>query len=305
MNIFASHWTPQNEYTCPLEGTPYYRNSGLIYASDSKGEKFLIGQIDHERFDDQNFQYVLSPAWHMIDALPPSIFQGIPGYDLSLRLDHYYRVNMTPVFISERTPGTGREDLQELLESVGLDYYDRFEWLLRTDMRCGTDNLTVERLQTCHNQRILAYREALKSISSSKLQPTDCISVNSFLDIANSASELRAGLLPILSSGASLYLEDENRELSSAERGAMVKLLLTQQLLDEKKYKQKQAEGIAEAQKAGKYTGRKKIPVDPKLLHEIAQEFKEKRISEQEAMARLGITSRSTFYRRLKEIAGG
>ena len=130
-----------NEYTLPLQGKPYYRSSGIIYAVDRNGNKYAVGQVDLERFDDQNFQYVFTPEWSVIDTLPSSIFQGIPGLDMSMRLERYYRVNMTPYFISERTPSESREDLWELLEAVGLDYYDRFEWLLRTDMRCGTDNL--------------------------------------------------------------------------------------------------------------------------------------------------------------------
>ena len=60
-------------------------------------------------------------------------------------------INMMPYFISERTPSEKREDLWELLEEVGLDYYDRFEWLLRTNMRCGTDNLIVERADAAQN----------------------------------------------------------------------------------------------------------------------------------------------------------
>ena len=64
---------------------------------------------------------------------------------MDLRLDHYYRVNYVPVFITERTPGSSREDLWELLDSVGLDYYDRLEWLIRTDLRAAIDNLIVER----------------------------------------------------------------------------------------------------------------------------------------------------------------
>ena len=37
---------------------------------------------------------------------------------MELRLEHYYRVNYVPVFMTERTPGESREDLWELLESV-------------------------------------------------------------------------------------------------------------------------------------------------------------------------------------------
>ena len=93
-----------NEYTFPLQGKPYYRSSGIIYAVDRSGNKYAVGQVDLERFDDQNFQYVFTPEWSVIDTLPSSIFQGIPGLDMSMRLERYYRVNMTPYFISERTP---------------------------------------------------------------------------------------------------------------------------------------------------------------------------------------------------------
>ena len=68
---------------------------------------------------------------------------------MDLRLEKYYRVNYIPTSIAERTPSENREDLWELLESVGLDYYDRFEWLLRTTMRAANDNLIVER-KKCH-----------------------------------------------------------------------------------------------------------------------------------------------------------
>ena len=100
-----------NEYTLPLQGKPYYRSSGIIYAVDRNGNKYAVGRVDLERFDDQNFQYVFTPEWSVIDTLPSSIFQGIPGLDMSMRPERYYRVNMPPYFISERTPSESREDL--------------------------------------------------------------------------------------------------------------------------------------------------------------------------------------------------
>ena len=144
MRPIARSYEIQNEYTNPLSGKPYYRNSGIIYAVDRSGDKYAVSRVDFERFDEQNFQYIFSPDWSVIDTLPASIFQGIPGLDMSSRLERYYRVNMTPYFISERTPSEGREDLWELLDVVGLDYYDRFEWLLRSNMRCG-NNCILER----------------------------------------------------------------------------------------------------------------------------------------------------------------
>ena len=121
MRPVYQNYEAQNEYTSPLEGNPYYRNSGVIYALDRSGRKYAVSRIDFERYDEQNFQYIFSPEWSVIDSLPATIFQGIPGLDMSLRLEQYYRVNMTPYFISERTPSEGREDLWELLEEVGLD----------------------------------------------------------------------------------------------------------------------------------------------------------------------------------------
>ena len=132
-------------YTTPILEKPSYRNSGIIKAVTASGEKIQVARIDYESFENEEFQYIISPFWDIIDVLSPKVFQGIPGIDMELRLEHYYRVNYVPVFITERTPGESREDLWELLESVGLDYYDRLEWLIRTNLRAAIDNLIVER----------------------------------------------------------------------------------------------------------------------------------------------------------------
>ena len=145
MQAIRHDFQPINRITTPLAGTPSYINSGIIKAVMKNGDKVSVAQIDYQEFDEENFQYVISPYWENVDGLPASVFQGIPGIDMDLRLKDYYRVNYIPTFISERTPSESREDLWELLESVGLDYYDRFEWLLRTSMRAANDNLIVER----------------------------------------------------------------------------------------------------------------------------------------------------------------
>ena len=145
MREVVTDWQPKNKITTPLAGTPSYVNSGIIKAVTKNGEKISVAQIDYQVFEEENFQYVFQPFWDVIDGLPASVFQGIPGIDMELRLERYYRVNYIPTFITERTPSKNREDLWELLESVELDYYDRFEWLLRTTMRSANDNLIVER----------------------------------------------------------------------------------------------------------------------------------------------------------------
>ena len=50
----------------------------------------------------------------------------------------------------------------------------------------------------------------------------------------------------------------------------------------------------------GRYTGRKPIEVDEQLLKQVAIAFLNNRISERQAMSRLGINSRSTFYRKIR-----
>lgn len=295
MRPIARSYEIQNEYTNPLSGKPYYRNSGIIYAVDRSGDKYAVSRVDFERFDEQNFQYIFTPEWSVIDTLPASIFQGIPGLDLSLRLERYYRVNMTPYFISERTPSEGREDLWELLDEVGLDYYDRFEWLLRSNMRCGTDNLIVERAEA--SRRIIF--ESIDLLPAN-LQPSDCVSIKGLHNIGSTSHQLRQSLLHILRSGAQIWDESEGRIISETECCTLLNLLMIQESLDKKWKKNHHSEGVAKAKNEGKYTGRKKISVDPNLFDRIATDFDRKKISEDEALRRLGI-SRATFYRRLRE----
>ena len=60
MRSITQHYEGKNIYTRPLQGKPYYRNSGIIYAVDRSGNKYSVARVDLERFDDQNFQYVFT-----------------------------------------------------------------------------------------------------------------------------------------------------------------------------------------------------------------------------------------------------
>lgn len=297
MRPITCYYESQNEYTIPLQGSPYYRNSGVIYAVDRAGSKYAVSRVDFERYDDQNFQYIFSPEWSVIDTLPTSIFQGIPGLDMSLRLERYYRVNMTPYFISERTPSESREDLWDLLEEVGLDYYDRFEWLLRTNMRCGTDNLIVERAEAA---RQIPF-ESIESLPDN-LQPGDCVTIKGFQSVASTNHQLRRNLLQILRSGAQIWDESEKHQLSEEACSLLLNLLMLQESMESKQKKQRHQDGVNRAKSDGKYVGRKRISVDKNLFRQVAEDFRAHKITEEEAMTRSGIASRSTFYRRLKEI---
>ena len=283
-----------SEYTRPLVGRPYYRNVGIIKVYDRYNRNYNVGEVIFERFDDQNFQYIIKPYWQFIDEIPNGLFQGIPGIDMELRRDVYYRVNMTPTFISMRTPSESRENVRELMRLVGLDYYDRFEWLLRSEMRCGDDNLLVVR-KPSDNQRITNWTQ----IRNRHLHPNDVVEIDSLCSIQSSNSKLIQDMFALLQSGAKIFIASEDRYIDDSERRAMLYLLRNMLECIDRNNRIRREEGIEKAKRNGRYTGRKPIEVDKQLLKQVALEFLNNRISEQEAMNKLGI-SRSTFYRKIR-----
>ena len=287
-----------SDFTTPLEGEPYYTSTGIIQAIDRYNSVFTVGEVSYQRFDDQNFQYVFIPYWDYIESVPDYIFNGIPGIDLDIRKEKYYRVNMTPSFIENRTPGPSRADLDELLKEVGLDYYDRFEWLLRTDKRCGDDNLIVIRKR---NENRLINGVSVSELND--LQRCDTVIVDDICDIKEADKDIPYDMFRLLYSGAEILIESEHRYVEHNERMTMLYMLKRLLCYSENFSLMRRRQGIDKAKEQGKYKGRKRLAVDPILLTTVAAEFKSGRISEIEAMNKLDISSRSTFYRRLKEIS--
>lgn len=296
MRAVVTDWQPRNRMTTPLAGTPSYINSGIIKAVMKSGEKISVAQIDYQEFDEENFQYVFSPYWEIIDGLPASIFQGIPGIDMDLRLNRYYRVNYIPTFIAERTPSENREDLWEILASVGLDYYDRFEWLLRTTMRAANDNLIVERRRTSR-----AVEEFTYGVLST-LQYGDKIIVDSMESIADTAAGFADGLFSVVTNGVDIISQSGQVLVDAMTRAAMVSIVVAQRMITRREHAANRRDGIEQAKKSGKYTGRKPIEVDEEVLRQVDQELKAGLITVEEAMRRTKIGSKSTFYRKVKKL---
>lgn len=296
MQAIRHDFQPINRITTPLAGTPSYISSGIIKAVMKNGDKVSVAQIDYQEFDEENFQYVISPYWEIVDGLPASVFQGIPGIDMDLRLKDYYRVNYIPTFISERTPSESREDLWELLDSVGLDYYDRFEWLLRTNMRAANDNLIVERRRM---------EKTVKQFASgviSGLQYGDKVIVESLETIADTTAGLADGMFSIVAGGVDVITQSGQVLVDAMTRAAMVPYMITQRIISRRERAVNRQEGIEQAKKNGKYTGRKPIEVDENTLRQVAKELDEGLIAVEEAMKRVKINSRSTFYRKMKTL---
>ena len=296
MQAIRTDFQPINRITTPLAGVPTYVNSGIIKAVMKSGEKISVAQIDYQEFDEENFQYVIIPYWEIVDGLPASVFQGIPGIDMDLRLKDYYRVNYIPTFITERTPPENREDLWELLESVDLDYYDRFEWLLRTKMRAANDNLIVER------RRIEETVGQFTSGIISGLQYGDKVIVESMESIADTTAGLTDGMFNIVTSGIDVVTESGQVLVDAMTRAAMIPYMVAQRIMSRRERISHQQAGIEQAKKDGKYAGRKPTPVDENVLRQVAKELEEGIITIEEAMKRTKINSRSTFYRKLRNL---
>ena len=296
MQAIRTDFQPINRITTPLAGVPTYVNSGIIKAVMKSGEKISVAQIDYQEFDEENFQYVISPYWEIVDGLPASVFQGIPGIDMDLRLKDYYRVNYIPTFIAERTPSESREDLWELLESVDLDYYDRFEWLLRTKMRAANDNLIVERRRT--NKTVVHFTSDIIA----NLQYGDKVIVESMETIADTTAGLTDGMFNIVTSGIDVVTESGQVLVDAMTRAAMIPYMVAQRIMSRRERISLQQAGIEQAKKDGKYAGRKPTPVDENVLRQVAKELDEGIITIEEAMKRTKINSRSTFYRKLRNL---
>lgn len=284
-----------NEYNTPINMRPYFRNIGLIKVYDRDNNTYLVGEIVFERFDDRNYEYIIKPYWNCIDSLPKGLFQGIPGINMDLRKEAYYRVNMTPSFISMRTPSQSREDVSNLMKSVGLDYYDRFEWLLRSEIKCGDDNLLVVR-KSSKPQTIKGF----ENIAEYNLSPDDILSIDSLSDFQATNASIVRKIYQLLQSWVNIYIESENRYLQDNERKAMLYLLRNILVIMDRNIKTNRENGREQAKALKHYRGRKPIKVDYHQLKQILYEFENNLISEQEAMHRLSINSRSTFYRKLK-----
>ena len=252
---------------------------GIIALKDDYNFEYKIANITYIEYENGEYKYIFKPFYEIIDLLDSSLFQGIPGIDLSKRKVYYERINMTPVFISERSPGKNREDLWELLQENNMKSLNRLEWLIRTDTQYFGDRLYV-----------------IKNIDENKDKN---IIVDSMFDLTNQYLTIEKTLLNILISGNNLdcreiIINDSNRKL-------YYDLLMP---IYKRKYndkKEKIKEGIAKAKQEKIYKGRKKIKVDELLFDNLVDEYHKGQKTVDEIMKILNI-SRSTFFRRLRDV---
>ena len=238
-------------------------NSASIVWDDEFGIQYRICRLDYEEWGDGSFEYRFSPDYHILDMLPMDTVGGIPGLDLSLRRDVYVRRNMEPVFMTERSPSRNRVDVRELMEEVGLDHYDRLEWLIRTDTTYAGDRLHVVRYDEPED----------RSFESVKKK-----------DMAKNIHEMLAAI----GSGSSITVD--GTELTSANVTALGRSL--RMILASDRLANPDRTKIPRA-------GRKKKEMSPKNIEWAHREIGSGTPARKVADA-FGV-SRATLYRRMKE----
>ncbi len=130
-----------NDLNSPIQHmTSIYHNEGYI-TYQWKKVYFKIAKLTYELFPDESFQYIFEPYYDVLDAIDGL---EIPGIDLTLRQQAYYRVNVTPVFVSERITPKNRVNLIEELKEYNLDYHQPFLLLLDAHKQYGGDHLSLK-----------------------------------------------------------------------------------------------------------------------------------------------------------------
>lgn len=270
-----------NKYITPLEGNYISKIEGIIKVKYKDEVKFNVCKITYELYEGGNYQYIFEPYYDVLDALKASIFQGIPGLNLEKRKKFYYRVNYTPSFISERTMGEDRENIEEELEKVCMKEYNPLEWLIRTDSEYSGDNLIVERY------RLPKY---LSSINYNDLMYGDVVNN---LDGLEKDVELRAyQLLSLIGSG--VIIDDENLTINSQNRVGALQLLINQYIVASTYTNNKKEQKVEVKEK-------RKSNIDDFVLEEVMKELELKIINEIEAMNMLNITSKATLNKKIRE----
>lgn len=210
---------------------------GIICLKDDYNFVYKIADIDYIEYENGDFQYLFYPHYNVIALLNSYLFQGIPGLELRRGLKCYERKNMTPVFISERTPGENREDLWELLDKYNMKSLNRLEWLIRTDMKYSGDRLYVKRRIDADDK------------------PT--IKINSMFELTDRVDSLNKALLDIICYGN--YLDCQEISINDQNRQDYYHLLMPIYMKEYQLKRIRINNGIKIAKSNKIYHGRKKF----------------------------------------------
>lgn len=233
---------------------------------------YVLALLHYTVREDDSFSYELVPNYEVIDLLEPTDFQGIPGFNLSQKKKSYCRENKIPTLIADRAPMQNREDLWQLLEECGMEYWNPVEWLIRSPRRYIGDKLFFREVPM-EELRALDIGEAIERAANS-LQAVNTV-------------------LSALCEGRELKMGEEALEFPAK------KVLYGSLMLLHEKMRRGQDAAVASGHaKSG--LGRKRQPIDELMLREAIARYKAHQWTAQEAAESLGV-SVPTFYRRMAE----
>lgn len=105
------------------------RTAYLFY--QGQGMNICFGKFKEQANDAGEYQFVFEIDQSVItDEMLD--YMVLPGIGLEQRRSIYYRSYEIPYFVECSTIQDGRGDLQWYLNNVGMDYNDKFEFMLRT-----------------------------------------------------------------------------------------------------------------------------------------------------------------------------
>jgi hypothetical protein len=252
-----------NEYTTPITDTKIIDIKYGYIAYLYKDIFFKIAKLTYNLFENESFQYIFEPFYDVIDAFESL---DIPGLDLSLREPVYYRVNITPSFISERVIPKNRVNLIEELNSNHLDYYQPMMMLLDSNKVYGGDHLSVK--SDLFFQNIIN-----NTAETSDLYKTIAYTLRKL----SARADFKIGNLPVDHSNRTILIKNY--------------LVLYEKV------------SAYYNEKSMTSSGRKKQIVSYVVLEEIQKQYTHGLISIDEAIKKSGLGSKRTFYRRIKELS--
>jgi len=127
----------------------------------------------------------------------------------------------------------------------------------------------------------------------------DTLIIESYSRLARSTKDLLNIFEELNSKGVNIISDKENIDTTTAHGRLMFTLFAGLAEFERTCMLERQAEGIAEAKKAGKYHGRKPIEVNAELFKKTYDEWKRREIRTEDALKILNL-KKDTFYRRIK-----
>lgn len=247
-------------------------STGMICLKNDLNIEFYVCKITYILNEDESFKYIFEPNYNVISLLDSDIFQGIPGLNLDLKRKQYIRTSL-PVFISERVPQKNREDFNEILSSLNMDYMNHIDYLIKTKMKYSGDNFYVKEFE--NKQKIIINKISNKNNTA-----------NTIKIILNNITKGNDVIIN------NLVINDKNRK----------DIYQTLIYIYQKAYNfiySKQKEGIKNTNHI--YKGRKPIYVDKLEFLTLQDKINKKEISIKDACLKLGI-SIDKYYRYKKSL---